>query len=52
MYVLEELGVDCVVILQDTAGGIYICSPRHKVEKIFDSLYDYIETASAEYAND
>ena len=52
MYVVEELGVDGIVILQDASGSIYINSPRHKTEKIFDSLSEYLLCASAEYKND
>lgn len=52
MYVVEELGVDSIVILQDSSGNIYISSPRHKAKKIFNSLSEYLICAASEYAND
>lgn len=52
MYVVEEFGVDSIVILQDEKGYIYICSPNHRISKIFDSLAAYVEQAAKEYEED
>lgn len=52
MYVIERMGVDSIVILQDSSGNIYINSPRHETKKIFDSLSEYLIQASSEFKKD
>lgn len=52
MYVVEELGIDSILILQDSEGMIYINSPIHKTKKIFGSLSEYLLCAASEYKCD
>lgn len=40
-YVVEEIGVDGVVILQDSNGYVYQAAPNIEPVFIFDSLADY-----------
>lgn len=42
MYVVENTGVDGIIIWQDTNGGIYQSSPNVEPKIIADSLSDYI----------
>ena len=42
LYVIEELGVEELIIWQSTDGKIFGCAPNYKLEKICDSLRDYI----------
>jgi len=42
MYVIENTGVDGIIIWQDTNGGIYQSSPNTEPKKITDSLSEYI----------
>ena len=42
MYVIENTGVDGIIIWQDTAGTIYQSSPETKPKKIADSLSSYL----------
>lgn len=44
MYVVENTGVDGIIIWQDTAGAIYQSSPNHKPKKIADSLSVYLSS--------
>lgn len=43
-YVVEETGIDGIVIWQDSSGAIYQAIPNLPIEKIANSLADYIET--------
>lgn len=43
MYVVEDLGVDGVIILQDSKGYIYQCVYGNKADKLCDSLVEYLE---------
>lgn len=42
-YVIESLGIDGVVVWQNENGEIYQTIPNGNIEKIYDSLYEYIE---------
>lgn len=41
-YVVEDAGIDGIVLWQDPAGKIYQTVPGAKTEKIADSLAEYI----------
>lgn len=43
-YVVEETSIDGIVIWQDSSGAIYQAIPNLPIEKIANSLADYIET--------
>lgn len=42
-YVIENLGIDGIIIWQNEKGEIYQTIPNGNMEKIYDSLYDYIK---------
>lgn len=42
MYVVENTGVDGIIIWQDTNGGIYQSSPNTEPKKVAESLSEYI----------
>ena len=42
MYVVENLAIDGIIIWQDESGSVYESTPNKKVEKVADSLSDYI----------
>ena len=44
MYVVENTGVDGIIIWQDTTGEIYQSSPNKEPKKIADSLSEYISS--------
>ena len=44
MYVVENTGVDGIIIWQDTIGDIYQSSPNKEPKKIADSLSEYISS--------
>ena len=41
-YVVEQVGVEELIIWQNGNGEIYGCAPNYKLGKICDSLRDYI----------
>lgn len=43
MYVVENVGIDGIIIWQDASGSIYQSRPNHPADKIADSLADYLE---------
>lgn len=43
MYVVENVGIDGIIIWQDVSGSIYQSKPNHPADKIADSLADYLE---------
>lgn len=43
MYVVENIGIEGIIIWQDTSGNIYQSRPNHPADKIADSLADYLE---------
>ena len=42
MYVVENLGIDGVLILQNERGEVFEISPNAKPKKIYNSLADYL----------
>ncbi len=42
MYVLENLGIDCVYITQEESGSIYEYGPADEATKIADSMNEYL----------
>ena len=42
-YVIEDVGVDGLVIWQDSLGVIYQSIPNHDPVKIFDNLSDFLK---------
>lgn len=44
LYVVENVGIDGIIIWQDASGNVYESSPNHKATKIADSLVGYLET--------
>lgn len=43
MYVVENVGIDGIIIWQDTTGNIYQSRPNCQAEKIASNLADYLE---------
>lgn len=43
LYVIEDLGIDSLVIWQDSKGKIYQTVGGSKPEKIFDSILEYLQ---------
>ena len=43
LYVIENIGVDGIIIWQDASGYIYKSTPNSKPIKIADSLADYLK---------
>ena len=41
-YVIEEVGIEELIIMQNEQGEIYGCAPNYKPKKICDSLHDYV----------
>ena len=41
-YVIENLGIEGIIVWQNEKGEIYETSPNNQVKKIYDSLSDYI----------
>lgn len=42
MYVIENTGVDGIIIWQDNTGSIYQSSPNAEPKKVADSLAEYL----------
>lgn len=42
MYVIENAGIDGIIIWQDEAGTIYLSAPNTKPKKIAASLAEYV----------
>ena len=42
LYVIEETSVEELIILQNATGEVFGCAPNYPLEKISDSLSDYI----------
>lgn len=43
LYVVENLGIDGIIIWQDEKGAIYQSSPNKKPERVYNSLAEYIK---------
>lgn len=44
MYVIEELNIDNIIILQDDKGTIFESTLNGKPKKIFNSFVEYVES--------
>ena len=44
MYVIENVGIDGIVVWQDGSGKVYESRPNYGATKIADSLVEYLET--------
>ncbi|SEI96420.1 SMI1-KNR4 cell-wall [Lachnospiraceae bacterium A10] len=44
LYVVENTGIEGIIIWQDESGAIYQSSPNKKIEKISSSLAEYISS--------
>lgn len=44
LYVVENLGIDGVLILQNSKGEIFELQSNLEIKKLYDSLSEYIET--------
>ena len=49
LYVVENVGIEGIVIWQDSSGKVYFSSPNRGAEKIADSLAEYIESKVNNY---
>ena len=43
MYVIEDTGIEGLIILQDQFGMVYSIAHNGEPKKIFNSLYEYLE---------
>lgn len=44
LYVVENVGIEGIIIWQDETGKIYESSPNHEPKKIAESLAEYIKS--------
>lgn len=44
MYVIENVGIDGIVVWQDGSGKVYESRPNYGATKIADSIVEYLET--------
>lgn len=44
LYVIENIGIDGIIIWQDESEKIYESRPNHNAKKIADSLAEYLES--------
>lgn len=44
LYVVENIGIEGIIIWQDGSGKIYESSPNNGAKQIADSLAEYLET--------
>ncbi len=42
LYVIEELGIDYIIICQNEKGEVFQFNPKQKLKKICDGLLEYI----------
>lgn len=47
MYVIEDMAIDGLLILQDATGAVYSVPPHALSRKVFDSLTDYVKASQA-----
>lgn len=45
MYVVEDMAIEGLVILQDATGSVYSAPPHGFPRKVFDSLADYVKAS-------
>lgn len=44
LYVVENVGIDGIIVWQDVSGKVYESRPNHGAVKIADSLAEYLES--------
>lgn len=44
LYVIENVGIDGIIVWQDETGKIYESTPNHETKQIAGSLAEYIES--------
>ncbi len=44
LYVVENVGIDGIIIWQDYTGAVYESRPNHGATKIADNLVEYLES--------
>lgn len=47
MYVIEDMAIDGLLILQDATGAVYSAPPHALPRKLFDSLTDYVKASQS-----
>lgn len=47
MYVVEDMAIEGLVILQDATGAVYSATPHGAPSRVFDSLADYVKAPQA-----
>lgn len=45
MYVIEDMSIDGLVVLQDASGAVYSASPNGTPSKVFESLSAYVKAS-------
>ncbi len=48
MYVVENVGIDGILVLQNSKGEIFYIAPGRRAEKVANSLAEYIEMVKEE----
>ncbi len=46
LYVVEDTGVEELIILQSSDGEVFGCAPNYRLEKLSDSLSEYISNST------
>ena len=44
LYVVENIGIDGIIIWQDSSGSIYESKPNYEAKKIANNLLEYIKS--------
>lgn len=47
MYVIEDMAIDGLLILQDATGAVYSAPPHGVPRKVFNCLADYVKASQA-----
>ena len=48
LYVIEETGTEELIVLQNCGGEVFGCAPNYGLEKLYDSLSDYLVSKSTD----
>lgn len=46
MYVIENVAIDGIVVLQNTSGEVFSIAPHEPLKRICSSLSEYVESAN------
>lgn len=46
MYVIENVAIDGIVVLQNTAGEVFSIAPHEPLKRVCSSLSEYVERAN------